>query len=689
MKSSNLSIFLGIALAAALAAPSGAAQPALETLFPYEAQIEVEDSRLSRLPLPPEIVGQCRPDFSDLRVFDAHGQEVPYLVDSGLADPGLVEITQNVLLPILAVERSESRPDDAPPRFSETYRLGVPDEEPMTGRWDLVLGVSASSLVRRVDIAALGPEGESILLVAGGSIFRLHSPRRERMRLELPAFEPDTEALVVTLVGEDGNYLEPVFHLESSRSIDRRRRAEVDLNELTRRSEAGLTIIELERPRGLVPDRLILHTSTPSLHRQVVVWDDGPGGGLDPLGEAVVFRVEALTAVEDLEIPLRVARGDRLRVVTADLDSPPLRDLRFSARLGHPALLVHLTPVEDGPDGILRFGGGRAFRPRYDLAGLVPPQLPITGERVATAERLWDRELLGTAQLGDIEPNPRFDATPALAFAMRPGAEIDRRIFSHRRELSATPSDEGLSRLRLTLEDLAIARADLGDLRIVDEADRQWAYLLEPRAATLRLELDLVSEETEDGHTTYRFRLPSSPAAIKGVIVHTSIPFFDRPFQLWGILEDEERRISQGRLARRIGDPRPMEIAFSTQRLDALELRVENGDDAPLVLDNAMGLFPVPELFFAVPQGHYELILGEPEIGTPKYELERVRSVVLAVASADVESDSLAPNPTFSPGRRLASEKGAQRIFLWAGLVLAVLVLAWLTLRLATTESSP
>ena len=96
----------------------------------------------------------------------------------------------------------------------------------------------------------------------------------------------------------------------------------------------------------------------------------------------------------------------------------------------------------------------------------------------------------------------------------------------------------------------------------------------------------------------------------------------------------------------------------------------------------------MPELYFAGPEGSYQLLLGDPETTRPNYELARIRDVILAVASGEVESESLAPNPAFSPGRRLASEKGAQRIFLWTGLVLAVLVLAWITLKVAKTEDA-
>ena len=41
--------------------------------------------RLVRLDLPAEVLAACRADLSDLRVFDAAGREVPFVIESGVA----------------------------------------------------------------------------------------------------------------------------------------------------------------------------------------------------------------------------------------------------------------------------------------------------------------------------------------------------------------------------------------------------------------------------------------------------------------------------------------------------------------------------------------------------------------------------------------------------------------------------
>jgi hypothetical protein len=690
----------------------------LRVLFPRQAAIEVEGGRLGRLLLPAEVLAACRPDLSDLRIFDAAGREVPFLVDAGRG-PGVgLEVTRTAGLAIRGVDRTRTDRETGPPLYRERYALAVPAELPAGLRWDLEVVTSRPEFVKRVEVAVPagaggaaggpGPRGEGgrgggageatdRRPLVEGSLFRLDDPRRERTALPLPAFA--AAELAVTLEGEDGGYLEPVFRLATGRSIAGRERAEVPLAEVARRRGEGRTEVELERPRGLVPDALRLAASTAAFHRPVEVWDEGPGRAEPPLGRRTLFRLQAPTAVEDLELPLAPARGDRLRVVIADGDSPPLDGLAFVAVARRPALLFALpaTPGGEGGGaaaGTLRFGGGRAFRPRYDLATLAPALAPAAaGPAAAVAERLYDPALAAEARLGPLVANPDFDPAPALAFAHRPGAPLDPRRYRWRRPLAAEPSPEGLARLRLSPEDLAHARADLADLRLADGEGRQWAYLLERDAGEERAALAIEGPERDDGASRYRLLPPTRPATAVRVALTTDAPYFDRAFALTGAPAEDEGRddleipLARGRLVRRAGDPRPVVFAFPPTRLDRLELAIDDGDDAPLAFTRGEIVLPLPAVYFAAPAGDYALLLGDPEADPPRYELTRVREVVLAVAAADARPGPLAANPDFSRRARLATAPGAQQVLLWAALGLAVVVLAALTLRLARRES--
>ncbi len=276
-----------------------------------------------------------------------------------------------------------------------------------------------------------------------------------------------------------------------------------------------------------------------------------------------------------------------------------------------------------------------------------------------------------------------FDATPILAFAHHPGSAIDPRPFSHRRELVVGPSPEGLARVPLGLEDLAVARRDLADVRVLNGEDHQWAYLVGGGAAAATRRLSARVPEVEDGTSRYVLELPAAPAILSGLVLETEAPFFDRDYTLVGFAVGDEKVLARGRLVRRAGDPRPLTVECTATPVERLELRIQDGDDAPLAFSRVTGHFPVPTLYFAAPPGRYQLLLGNPEASAPRYELERVRDLILAVVSTEAEAGSLEENPDFSVRARFAGDKGKQQILLWVVLGLAVVVLMGLTLRLA------
>ena len=684
----GLGAFLTACLfAAGLAPPCPAAEaPELSTLFPKQAEIFVDGQGLARLELGPEVVRELRSDFSDLRILDGEGREVAYLLDAGLPRKARGEVRLTVRARVLEVRRSIEEPEGAPQIHRESYEIAVPAKAPETGHWDLVFSTSRRSFVRQVRVTS---DAEDAPLVSESSVFRLPDPLREKTRLALPGLAAGTTRLTIDLQGDEGRYLDPALRFESSRSFDPRERAAVELREIRRQGIDGETVIEVERPQGLVPDRLLLRTQSTAFRRPVEVWDEGPGSDDDALGAATVFRIEAFGKVESMEVPLRRPRGDRLRVILADGDSPPLEDLAVLAVVRRPALIFALpkSPSVDAA-GTLLFGGARAYRPQYDLAPLLPALgRTVEGTAAQVAERLVDPQRLHRARLGAVLDNPSFDASPILAFAQRPGAALDAAAYRYRRTLAATPSSEGLVRLRLGIEDLHRARSDLADVRIVDPENRQWAYLLERSGALEARALAVDAVETRDGETTYSLSLPVASVELSRLTLELPEPYFDRAYRLEGMLGEGEVPLARGRLRRRIGDPRPVLLTFPARRVDHLELTVEDGDDAPLSLTSVGARLPVADLYFAAPAGEYSLLLGAPEARVPRYELARVRNVVLAVASGSAQAGPLEENPAFSSWRRWGSGRGAQQVLLWVALGLAIVGLSWMTLKLARKEA--
>jgi hypothetical protein len=389
-------------------------------------------------------------------------------------------------------------------------------------------------------------------------------------------------------------------------------------------------------------------------------------------------------------VALRPARGDRLRIEIEDGDSPALERLAFAAVIRQPSLIFSGDAGRSGEVfGTLRFGGGRAHAPRYDLAGLLPAPA-ATGKRATAAALLYDPAAVHPARLGAPRPNPAYDGAPALGFAMRPGSSVDRRVFSHLRSLTVPSTAEGLSRLRIEPADLAVLSDDLSDLRVADEASRQWPYLLEREAATDLVALEIEGPRSRDGTSRYSLRLPVSPMRFDRLILDAGAGFFDRGFSLEAKTGDgEEKTILRGRLTRPVDDPRPVSVAVPPVRAASIALVIEDGDDAPLEFRSAQVRVVLPEVYLTAPEGRYALLLGAPDHEPPRYELERVRDVVLAVQAAPIAAGPLEANRDYSLHARLKGQGYRQTALLWAALSAAVVVLVILTLRLARRESPP
>lgn len=669
----------------------------LRSLFPQRAEVHLtpaDADGLARLELTAEVLSEVRSDLSDLRLLDSGGREIPFLVDPGLAQD--TELREERRLParVLEARRETLRPETGPSVYREIYDLAPPAGAVPEGGWELVLEGLPPTFVRAVRLeqvprgaggaAGNGEDGED------GSVFRLGGGEaRERTRLSLP--ELTGERWRLTLEGEGEGFLAPTFFYETSSTVVTGDPLRVALEIQSQTSDAGTTTLVVERPPGLHSEVLRLDTSTRAFRRPVTVRDEGTGATGGALGRGVVSRLPGASGPQALEIPLSAAVGDRLRIEIADGDSPPLEAPRVWAVVRRPALLFAPPATATGDTvASLYFGGGRARSPRYDLAAFEPwLERRVVGSQAEAVKTLVDRGRLLRARLGAPTPNPVFDATPALAFAMRPAAPVDARLYRWRRSVHAEPSPEGLVRLRLTPEDVARARPDLADLRLVDGEGRQWPYLLDRGAAAERLVLPVASVRTEAGSTRYQLELPVTPIRLSHLEVDPAEPFFDRAAQLVGRRAGTSRdeTLVRTQLQRRadaaVADPPPVPLGgLGSGALETLALEIEDGDDAPLGFDAVTAKVPLPALSFVAPAGDYALLLGAEGESAPRYELARASDLVLSVAAGSAKTGHLTANPDYSATAHLGRGSGPRRVILWLVLGLAVVVLVALNLRL-------
>jgi len=647
----------------------------LAALFPDEADVFVEGGGLARLELPLPVLRACDADRADLRLFDRDGREVAFLVDDAPRITQIVREEKRIPAEVLDVRRDVIERRNAPAREREAFDVTVPPATRAAGTWGLELGSDAPEFVRKISVRT--PEGESLL---AASVFRLADGREKRV-LPLPPLPG--ERVTIELEGEDGRFLTPTLTFVSSRDIAPPPAAGVSLGIDSMDSTGGLTAI-VAQLLSIAPAAVRIETRTPLFDRRVRIFEMRDDGQRRQVGGGRIFRVGP--GAEERDVPISGAASGRLLIEIDDQDSPPLADVSISALGRLPSIIFELPAAAPGTAaGVLRFGGERARRPHYDVAALVHESSGEKPAALADALALLARRTdLTRAWLGPVRANPLYDRTPALAFAMHPGAPLEASGFQYRRALRVRPSPDGLGRLRLDPIDVAHARADLGDLRVTDGEGRQWAYLLDDDAGETTVRLVVAPPYREGTTSSYALALAAPGAYLRGVVLDVENAFFDRPYRLVADAGSErERTLARGRLARAAGRSEPIAIAFAPTLASALTLEVDDGDDAPLALAGAEARAPVPDLFLAAPAGDYTLLFGNPSAEAPRYELSSVRDVVLALDGATIDAGLLEPNPGHRAPSPLADGPERTTVILWIVLGVAVVVLLVTTLRLA------
>ena len=125
----------------------------LATLFPRQASIAAPTAgKLVRLKLSAEVLGSCRSDLSDLRIFDTNGREVPFVIESGLAAWSSLEAITVVPAKILDAQRETEERENAPALRRERYVIEPPPRPPAGAWWDLALGVGAPDFASRIEV---------------------------------------------------------------------------------------------------------------------------------------------------------------------------------------------------------------------------------------------------------------------------------------------------------------------------------------------------------------------------------------------------------------------------------------------------------------------------------------------------------------------------------------------------------
>lgn len=601
------------------------------------------------------INGQRRFQFEggldDLRLRDENGSEVQYLL---VAPPARVPVWK------------ETRTISPIPATKTTSGIEAAFGAPMTIDRISIAGIPAPFL-KRLRVDGSGDRVHWTVLAPETTLFDL--PEQQLRNLEV-GFTPG-EYRYLRLVWDDRSSarVREVSGIKARLSDlqPAPQQLAIPLEFRKKTAEAGKSRYRLSLPGPHLPVASIeLQVMNPNVYRNAAVSEPRFNGStLEPaeLGNGRLRRAQRDgTVAEEMAIPISFPAGADLDLVVDDGNSGPLNINRIVARLA-PLPWIYFESANDAP--LTATWGDPSLRlPHYDLEAS-RDSIERTHPPLATLP-------------AKIARPPQSTATKPLPLA---GAPLDRKPF--RRSRVVAPLPRGLTSLVLDAD--VLAHSSLNDLRLVEPTGRQVPYLLERRDAPLPISLPVPARVVSGSSSMYRFDLPYDrfPQGTS-LVISTSARVFDRNVVLQRPADESHGREAEvlERTEWRSADPDSdaPSITFTTSLSGtAVELRVDEGDNAALPITSAQLLLPSYALRFFSSGRPITLYYDDPSAQAPRYDLALLAPQLLSESSREVTL------PPFTVPR--ITPRATERFVFWGVIGVATVVLLITLGRLLTNAS--
>ena len=641
------------------------------TAWSHRQTLTLDASGWVKLALPDATLDRARADLADLRVLDAQDQELPYaLVRPSALAP--VSVTPKAF----QAELKEG---------STVLTLETGTDQPLL---TVTLATSARAFVKPVSVAVSQDGARWDVLAQAVPVYRQG---------------PDVQ-LALGLAGQTARWIRltiddrrspPVAFTGGVLSLGHARAAPVSAVpvRVRERVEVGQqTVLTLDLGAAHLPLTALRLTAPDRAFRRSVrlsfrAWQEG----------AVVERTLATGELTRTPLDESLA-GERLTLLLPGTPSPS-RELLLhlengdSPPLGAIEIQAERRPVWlilSGPATALVVGNPRATAPRYDLATLSSSfaDLPVLNPAPAGTPGVE----ASTVPFGPLVANPRHQPIDPLASVLVDGAPLEPRAWSGKKSvIIETP---GLQRLDLDRDVLAGARRDLGDLRL-ERQGHQVPYVIERTSREWELpltaELDNDPERPRVGR--WRIAVPKN-LPITRLTLTSRQPLFQRFLQLMDTPADP-RVTSRNRLLTAESwtrTPETVDRPFtlklgSAPEGDTLLLEVDNGDNAPLVLDRVTAWYPVVRILFRAPDTQpVTLLFGDKAVLPPSYDVSLVATELINADAADAR---FSEHPADLPPTAKTKSKRSSRYAFWIALGAVVISLLTIIRRLVPKPPTP
>jgi hypothetical protein len=618
-----------------------------------------------------DVVATATGGLSDLRLFDASGKEVAYL----LVPNPTVEPTWRTAIAILPVAPVETEQQKTSGFEADLGRLFMIDRFRIDGL--------SPPYLKRIRLEGSGDRARWTVLVGEGTVFDLPDSRLRQTELSFAA----------------GSYRYLRVTWDDARSARIARAPSVAAREIStasvraplttplaferRPSEPGRSRFHVRLPGGRLPvAALALDVAGGHVLREAEVYEARLAGAEAVpalIGRGTLKRVEqgSLAAVA-LRVPIEAPIEPEIDLVVDDGDNPPLDVRAITAEFAElPWIYFEM------PEGALaaRYGNPSLPAPKYDLEA-ARPALRI--ETVADAT--WGVPRTRTADENAV------GAAPPLPTV---GAPVDASTFRFIRDIPA--GDAGLIAVRL--DEAALGHSNgvpsrFGDVRVIDAAGRQIPYLVERSSEPLSIELSLAKLSTRPAalgpsrasETVYRIGWPYAGLPSPRLVLSTSARVFKRPIQVASEREPDRRHrdpwletLGATTWVHADQDTLAPALVMSLPNADVKHvlLIVEEGDNTPLPIGGARLLLPAYRMRLFRERGQsLRLAYGRTDLGAPSYDLALLAPRVFGVSAVEVP-----PGPEREGLAGGAAALVSPRLF-WGVLVGAVVVLIGLIARL-------
>lgn len=598
-----------------------------------------------------ELLAHARPDLGDLRLFDAAGHEVPYLVIAPTShEPNW---QQGRVLPVAATKKTSGFELD----LGSVHTI---DRIRIEG--------IATPFLKRAQLEGSGDRTHWTMLAADATLFDL--PEEKLKNLEI-AFEPgdyrylritwnDRNSAVVTSVGA------VAARLHDSETPPEPMRVPLAFRKIA--SEPQKSRYHITLPGAQLPIAAIEAAVTNGeVFREAAVYEPHLEGGRilpQQLGASTLKRAERFGGVAaDMAVKIQRPGGVDLELVVDDGNNPPLALTSIDAKLA-PLPWIWFESA-DGSPVTARYGDPSAGAPRYDLEAS-----RSTIAKSAPPVARWE---------GASHPTNAAQETTTIA-SFR-GAAVDRNDFRYARAIPSSPA--GVTRLALDADVLSRSLS-VADVRIVDDKNQQVPYIAEYPASPLTIALKVPERAAEGKSSRYSFELPYDTLPEGSRIVFTTTSrVFERAVTLRKPADETHGReastIDSETWSSNQPEVAPPVLVFGLPRAKHVELVVNEGDNAPLPITSVVVEIPAIALRFYNPGTPLTLLYGNARASAPQYDLALLAPRVLGEPARDVTLGAMTAS---APDQARLDAK----IF-WIALALATLILLAILARLVRSRA--